>query len=182
MFTHPGTKLVFMGCEIGQTTEWQHDYSIPWDLLEQAPHSGMKEFTKSLNHFYKAEGALYEHSFSAEGFEWIELNDNQNSALSYIRKGKNPEDDIVVVCNFTPVVRDSYRIGINGGDWEEVFNSDDAAYWGSGIKNEGVITSEKEPQHGRPNSLDLKLPPLAVVMFKQVKAKPKAIKKTIKKK
>ena len=131
MFTHPGTKLVFMGCEIGQTTEWQHDYSIPWDLLEQAPHSGMKEFTKSLNHFYKAEGALYEHSFSAEGFEWIELNDNQNSALSYIRKGKNPEDDIVVVCNFTPVVRDSYRIGINGGDWEEVFNSDDAAYWGS---------------------------------------------------
>jgi len=182
MFTHPGTKLVFMGCEIGQTTEWQHDYSIPWDLLEQAPHSGMKEFTKSLNHFYKAEGALYEHSFSAEGFEWIELNDNQNSALSYIRKGKNPEDDIVVVCNFTPVVRDSYRIGINGGDWEEVFNSDDAAYWGSGIKNEGVITSEKAPQHGRPNSLDLKLPPLAVVMFKQVKAKPKAIKKTIKKK
>lgn len=182
MFTHPGTKLVFMGCEIGQTTEWQHDHSIPWDLLDFEPHKGMKEFTKSLNHFYTAEGALYEHGFSAEGFEWIELNDNQNSALSYIRKGKNPEDDIVVVCNFTPVVRDSYRIGINGGDWEEVFNSDDTAYWGSGIKNEGVITSEKEPQHGRPNSLDLKLPPLAVVMFKQVKAKPKAIKKTIKKK
>lgn len=182
MYTHPGTKLVFMGCEIGQTTEWQHDYSIPWDLLEQAPHSGMKEFTKSLNHLYKGEGALYEHGFSAEGFEWIELNDNANSVLSYIRKGKNPEDDIVVVCNFTPVVRDSYRIGINGGEWQEVFNSDDTAFWGSGIKNEGIIKAEKEPQHGRPNSLDLKLPPLAVVMLKQVKAKPKAVKKPAKKK
>lgn len=181
MYTHPGAKLVFMGCEIGQTTEWKHDYSIPWELLELAPNKGMKALTKSLNHLYKEEKALFENSFSAEGFEWIELNDNQNSALSYIRKGNNPEDDLVVVCNFTPVVRDSYRIGIDGGAWEEIFNSDDVEYWGSGVKNEGIIKADKEPQHGRVNSLDLKLPPLGVIVLKQVA---KAVKpaKTIKKK
>lgn len=181
MYTHPGEKLVFMGCEIGQTTEWKHDYSIPWELLELAPNKGMKALTKKLNHLYKGEKALYENSFSAEGFEWIELNDNQNSALSYIRKGKSSEDDLVVVCNFTPVVRDSYRIGINGGEWEEIFNSDNTEFWGSGVKNEGIIKAEAEPQHGRVNSLDLKLPPLGVIILKQVA---KAIKpaKTAKKK
>ena len=171
MYTHPGTKLVFMGCEIGQTTEWQHDFSIPWDLLDNEQNKGMQALTKSLNHFYKGEKALYENGFNAEGFEWIELNDNQNSALSYIRKGKNPADDLVVVCNFTPIVRDSYRIGINGGDWEEVFNSDTKEFWGSGVTNEGLIKSESIPQHGRVNSLDLKLPPLGVIILKQ-KAKP----------
>ena len=170
MYSHPGTKLVFMGGEIGQSSEWKHDYSIDWHLLEHEPHKGMQQLTKDLNHLYKSEPALYEHSFSADGFEWIELNDYQNSALSYMRKGKNEEDNIIVVCNFTPVIRESYEIGSPGGDWEEVFNSDSKEYWGSGVHNEGVIKSTEEPKHGRDHTLSIKLPPLSVVMFKKVKA------------
>lgn len=168
MYSHPGTKLLFMGGEIGQTSEWQHDYSVAWDLLQYDPHKGMAELTKALNHLYKSEPALYEHSFSAEGFEWIELNDHQNSALSYIRKGKDPENDLVIVCNFTPIVREEYTIGINGGDWQEVFNSDAETFWGSGVRNEGIIKSFDKSSHGRAKSLTIKLPPLAVVMLKQI--------------
>lgn len=178
MYTHPGTKLVFMGGEIGQTSEWQHDYSVAWDLLQYDPHKGIMELTRSLNHLYKSEPALFAHSFSAEGFEWIELNDYQNSVLSYIRRGNKPEDDIAVICNFTPMVREEYTIGINGGDWQEIFNSDDTSYWGSGVHNEGTIKAQDQPSHGRPKSLTLKVPPLAVVMLKQVKTEaPKTTKK-----
>ncbi|GAB5527857.1 MAG: 1,4-alpha-glucan branching protein GlgB [Roseivirga sp.] len=171
MYTHPGTKLVFMGGELGQTSEWKHDLSVEWHLLEQDAHKGVQQVTKDLNHLYKTEPALYENSFSAEGFEWIELNDYQNSALSYIRKGKNEADDIIVVCNFTPIVREEYAIGTNGGDWEEIFNSDDKKYWGSGVHNEGVLSSTNESKHGRSHSLTLKMPPLSVCMFKKVSTK-----------
>ncbi len=171
MYTHPGTKLVFMGGELGQTSEWKHDLSIEWHLLEQDSHQGVQQVTKDLNHLYKSEPALYENSFSAEGFEWIELNDYQNSALSYIRKGKNEADDIIVVCNFTPIVREEYSIGTNGGDWEEIFNSDDKKYWGSGVHNEGVLSSTNESKHGRSHSMTLKMPPLSVCMFKKVSTK-----------
>lgn len=172
MYTHPGTKLVFMGGEIGQTSEWKHDYSVEWHLLDHPPHQGMLQLTKDLNHLYKSEPALYEHSFSADGFEWIELNDYQNSALSYIRKGKEAEDDIIVVCNFTPIIRETYEIGCNGGQWGEIFNSDDKNYWGSGVHNEKVLKSVKEGKHGRPHKLTVKLPPLSIIMLKQVKKKP----------
>ncbi|MCE7990798.1 MAG: 1,4-alpha-glucan branching protein GlgB [Roseivirga sp.] len=171
MYTHPGTKLVFMGGEIGQTSEWKHDLSVDWHLLEQDSHKGIQELTKDLNHLYKNEPALYENSFSAEGFEWIELNDYQNSALSYIRKAKNEADDIIVVCNFTPIVREEYAIGTNGGDWEEVFNSDDKKYWGSGVHNEGILSSIEESKHGRSHSISLKMAPLSVSMFKKVSTK-----------
>lgn len=176
MYSHPGTKLVFMGGEIGQTTEWKHDYSVDWHLLEFAPHKGMLELTKALNHLYQAEPALYENSFTAEGFEWIELNDYKNSVLSFIRKGKNEADMLAVICNFTPVVREKYRIGINGGTWKEIFNSDSTEFWGSGISNSGSISSQAQPHHGRPNSLELTLPPLSVIIFKQEPAQP--VKKT----
>lgn len=176
MYTHPGTKLVFMGGEIGQTSEWKHDFSVDWHLLEFAPHKGMLELTKALNHLYQAEPALYENSFTAEGFEWIELNDYKNSVLSYIRKGKNEADNLAVICNFTPVVREKYRIGINGGTWKEIFNSDNKEFWGSGVSNSGSISSQAQPHHGRPNSLELTLPPLSVIIFKQEPAKP--VKKT----
>lgn len=171
MYTHPGTKLVFMGGELGQTSEWKHDLSVEWHLLEQDSHKGIQQVTKDLNHLYKTEPALYENSFSAEGFEWIELNDYQNSALSYIRKGKNEADNIIVVCNFTPIVREEYAIGTNGGDWEEIFNSDDKKYWGSGVHNEGVLSSTNESKHGRSHSMTLKMPPLSVCMFKKVSTK-----------
>lgn len=171
MYTHPGTKLVFMGGEIGQTSEWKHDLSIEWHLLEQDSHKGIQELTKDLNHLYKSEPALYENSFSAAGFEWIELNDYQNSALSYMRKGKDEADDIIVLCNFTPSVKAEYAIGTNGGDWEEIFNSDEKKYWGSGVQNSGVFSSKEEPKHGRSHSITLKMPPLSVSMFKKVGSK-----------
>lgn len=171
MYTHPGTKLVFMGGEIGQTSEWKHDYSVDWHLLELPQHEGMQKLTKDLNALYKNEPALFENSFSAEGFEWIELNDYQNSALSYIRKGKNAADDIIVVCNFTPVVREEYGLGTNGGKWKEIFNSDNRLYWGSGVHNEGIISPKKKPMHGRSHSMTIKMPPLSVCMFKKVSTK-----------
>lgn len=171
MYTHPGTKLVFMGGELGQTSEWKHDEAVAWHLLDHDSHKGVQQLTKDLNQLYKSEPALYEHSFSAEGFEWIELNDYQNSALSYIRKGKKEADDIIVVCNFTPVAREEYTIGTNGGDWEEIFNSDNKQYWGSGVQNEGVLSSTNEPKHGRSHSITLRMPPLSVCMFKKVSTK-----------
>ena len=168
MYTHPGTKLVFMGGEIGQTSEWKHDYSLDWHLLEHAPHQGVQQLTKALNKLYQSEPALYQNGFTAEGFEWIELNDYQNSVLSFIRKGENEADNLTVICNFTPVVREHYRIGINGGTWQEIFNSDAKEFWGSGVANEGKIQSQAQLHHGRPNSLELTLPPLSVIIFKQV--------------
>ncbi|KYG71926.1 glycogen-branching enzyme [Roseivirga spongicola] len=168
MYTHPGTKLVFMGGEIGQTSEWKHDYSLDWHLLKHAPHQGVQQLTKALNKLYQSEPGLYQNGFTAEGFEWIELNDYQNSVLSFIRKGENEADNLTVICNFTPVVREHYRIGINGGTWQEIFNSDAKEFWGSGVANEGKIQSQAQPHHGRPNSLELTLPPLSVIIFKQV--------------
>lgn len=167
MYTHPGTKLVFMGGEFGQTTEWQHDNSIEWHLLDFEPHRGMQTLTKELNHFYKSEPALFENGFTAEGFEWIELNDYKNSVISYLRKGKNPDNQLAVICNFTPVVRENYRIGIHEGKWKEVFNTDKKSYWGSGISNKKAIASEALPHHGRSHSIQINLPPLSVIIFKK---------------
>lgn len=175
MYTHPGTKLVFMGGEIGQSSEWKHDYSIDWHLLDFAPHKGVQELTKSLNHLYKGEHALYENGFTAEGFEWIELNDHENSVLSFKRKGKDPKDDLIVVLNFTPVVRENYSIGVDGGTWEEVLNTDNEAFWGSGISNK-TLKAGKEPLHGRKMSLSLTIPPLAAVILKQKPTKKPAAK------
>lgn len=175
MYTHPGTKLVFMGGEIGQSSEWKHDYSIDWHLLDFAPHKGVQELTKSLNHLYKGEQALYENGFTAEGFEWIELNDHENSVLSFKRKGKDPKDDLIVVLNFTPVVRENYSIGVDGGTWEEVLNTDNEAFWGSGISNK-TLKAGKEPLHGRKMSLSLTIPPLAAVILKQKPTKKPAAK------
>ena len=167
MYTHPGTKLVFMGGEIGQTTEWDHDQQLRWDLLEYDPHKGLHNLTRDLNNLYKSQPALYEHGFSAEGFEWIELNDHQNSVLSYIRKGKHKKNDLAVICNFTPVVRKEYRIGIETGEWEEILNTDFSTYWGSGVSNSEVLKSEDIPQHGRISSLKITIPPLGAVILKR---------------
>lgn len=180
MYTHPGQQLVFMGCEIGQSSEWNHDQSIDWGLLEFEPHKGMKNTTKALNHLVRTEKALYEQAFSADSFEWIELNDHQNSVLSYMRKGKDTTDDLIVVCNFTPVVRENYEIGVNGGNWKEVLNTDDKSFWGSGISNK-PLKAKKKGMHGRKMSLELTIPPLAAVILKQETKKAPA-KTTTKKK
>ncbi len=169
MYGHPGKKLLFMGDEIAQWDEWNHDCSIDWHLLQYGPHRGMQQLVKDLNRLYKAEPALYVNDFQQDGFEWIDCNDGHNSVLSFLRKGQNPGDNIVVVCNFTPVVRRDYKVGVPaGGFWKEIFNSDAKEYDGSGMGNCGGVQAWDAGWHGRPACLSLTLPPLGVLFFKKV--------------
>jgi 1,4-alpha-glucan branching enzyme len=166
MYTHPGTKLLFMGSEFGQSSEWNFETSLDWHLLEYDYHKGIKNLITDLNAMYKSFPALYEKQFSADGFEWINYNDNENSVLSYIRKGNNEKEDVVVVCNFTPVVRENYRIGISKkGKLIEVFNSDDLEYGGSGINNKPIKIEETAWDY-RSFSAVMTLPPLGMLVFK----------------
>lgn len=168
MYTHPGTKLLFMGDEIGQTSEWKHDNSLRWDLMEFEPHKGIQALVRDLNKLYKAEPALYEKSFEQDGFEWIELNDHENSVLSYIRKGDDAKNNLIVLCNFTPDAKENYQFGVSEkGKWKEIFNSDQKEYWGSGFCNEITLESIKEGKHGRPNSISAKIPPLGLAILKR---------------
>jgi len=167
MFTHPGTKLLFMGCEFGQSAEWNFEGSLDWHLLQYPFHEGIKKIITDLNGLYKKQPALYEKQFSPEGFEWINYSDHQNAVISFIRKGENPKDDVVVVCNFTQIVRDNYRIGLpRKGKLIEIFNSDAKIYGGSDIANPGKLTIEASPYDGRDYSIELQLPPLSVSVFK----------------
>ena len=165
MFTHPGAKLLFMGAEIGQYEEWNYNTSLDWHLLEYEPHQGIKKLLTDLNKLYKTRPALHEKQFSAEGFEWIAYDDSQNSVLSYIRKGDDEKNSLVVVCNFTPTVLKDYAIGLpSKGKLKEIFNSDDKKYWGSGIKNKPLKIEEKS-FHGKDYSAKISIPPLGAVVF-----------------
>jgi len=166
MFTHPGTKLLFMGAEFGQTGEWNFEQSLDWHLLQYDFHSGIKRLITDLNQLYKTQPALYEKQFTGDGFEWINYSDHQNAVLSYIRKGNNPDENVVVVCNFTQVIRENYRIGIpKKGKLEEIFNSDASIYGGSGIVNGKSLKIESIPYDGREFSAELILPPLSVTVY-----------------
>jgi len=168
MFTHPGTKLLFMGGEFGQTSEWDAGNSLDWHLLEFAPHKGVKELVKQLNHFYKNEPGLYEKNFEWEGFQWIEVGDATNSVLAYCRKGNTEDSKLVIVLNLTPVPRKEYRLGLpHHGDWEVVFNSDDEKYFGSGFEVEKEVSTEAVHWQGRPQSVVIDLPPLSGLILKR---------------
>lgn len=167
MFAHPGGKLLFMGSEFAQNSEWNHESSLEWHLLRYGNHQGIKKTIARLNEIYKHEKALYESQFEDDGFEWIDINDTVNSVISFIRKGKSDDDLIAVVCNFTPVTRHDYHIGVpSGGKWVELFNSDDLAYGGSNFKNPWEIEAWEHPSHGRPYTLSLNLPPLGAIYLK----------------
>ncbi|QTD37456.1 1,4-alpha-glucan branching protein GlgB [Polaribacter batillariae] len=167
MFTHPGTKLLFQGGEFGQTSEWNFEGSLDWHLLQYDVHKGAQTLVKELNTFYKKEKALHQKQFSHEGFEWINHGDHQNSVLSYIRKGENEKDNVIIVLNMTPVPREKYRIGLpKAGKLKEVFNSDDKKFYGTNQYKNKTITSEKKTWNNRENSIELDLPPLAMVAFK----------------
>jgi 1,4-alpha-glucan branching enzyme len=169
MFTHPGTKLLFMGCEFGQSSEWNFSYSLDWHLLEYAPHKGMKEFVKNLNFLYRNEAALYQKGFTGDGFEWVEVGDAVNSVLVYLRKGNDPKDELVVVLNMTPVPRTNYRVGLPAsGTWESIFNSDDMNYFGSGILKQQKYISEQIHWQNKHHSTMLNIPPLGGVVLKKV--------------
>ena len=172
MYTHPGTQLLFMGGEFGQTSEWSIERGLHWALTEFKYHKGLQDLVGDLNRFYKNSTALYQQQFEEEGFEWIDLSDGNNSVLVYIRRGQKKDDFYIVACNFTPVTRDIYRIGVPvAGTYKEIFNTDDRKYGGSGFANAKDLTSIGEKQHGRPNALDIALPPLGVVVFKLEKRK-----------
>ncbi|MBU3659324.1 MAG: 1,4-alpha-glucan branching protein GlgB [Flavobacteriales bacterium] len=166
MFTHPGTNLLFMGAEFGQEAEWNFETSLDWHLLDNPDYKGIQSWVKSLNQLYKNRPALYELQFNASGFQWISYNDHENSILVYLRKGKNPKDDLLIVANFTPVVRDNYRFGVPvQGPWKEILCSDDTAFGGSGVMNHSEILADTEGMHQLPYSISLTLPPLAISIY-----------------
>ncbi len=167
MYAQPGKKLLFMGGEFGQWREWNHEESLDWHLLDYPPHSALRRWVEDLNRLYRSEPALYELDFDTAGFEWIDCGDSQQSVLSLIRKGRSTDDTLIVVCNFTPVPRHNYRIGVpRGGYWKEILNSDADRYGGSCHGNLGGVEASPIAFHGRPYSLNLILPPLGAVFLK----------------
>jgi 1,4-alpha-glucan branching enzyme len=169
MFTNPGAKLLFMGNEFAQTSEWRFRHSLDWHLLEYPLHKGMQTLVKDLNHLYRTEIALYENNFSPEGFEWVEANDDNNSVYIYLRKAKEDAEVMMIVLNLKPHVY-PYKIGVNEGtNWEVVLNSDDEKYGGSGVQAT-ILDEQDDEWMFRPNSIILELPPLAGVILKQKSA------------
>ena len=170
MYTHPGKKLLFMGCEFGQDWEWNSAESLRWHLLEYPMYKGMQNCLRDLNLMYKGNAPLYEIDFEYTGFEWIEHSNAADSVISYIRKGKEVGDYLIVVCNFTPVVRKNYRIGVpENCRYQEIFNSDDVNYWGSGVKNDGIRQAQQQNWNERPYSIELTLPALSTIVIKPVR-------------
>jgi 1,4-alpha-glucan branching enzyme len=166
MFGHPGKKLLFMGDEFGQWSEWNHDVGLDWHLLQGSFHAGLKRWVRDLNTLYRGQPLLHEMDFQPAGFEWVDCKDFQRSIISFLRRGKNPDDQLLFVCNFTPVVRQNYRVGVpREGYWKEILNSDVPLYGGSGQGNFGGLSTAPLSIHGRPYSLNITLPPLGMVVF-----------------
>lgn len=167
MYGHPGKKLTFMGSEFGQWWEWNHADSLQWHLLEDEHHRQLQRFVRDLNALYCREPALYEIDFSWEGFQWIDFQDFEASLISFLRRGKNANDVLIFACNFTPVVRPNYRIGVPFlTSYQEVLNSDSEFYGGSNVGNAGWVHAEPRPHHNQPYSMEITFPPLAVLVFK----------------
>lgn len=171
MFTHPGAKLLFMGDEFGQTSEWNFDHSLDWHLLEFEPHQKLMQFVSSLNQLYRTEKALFKKQFEHDGFEWMEVSDDENCIYSYIRKSGNKKDDLVIILNLTPVTRKNLRIGFpQHATWKCILNSDSQKFWGTGIEIDFVNT-QKQTYKGYKYSAKVTLPPLSGMVFKIEKLK-----------
>jgi 1,4-alpha-glucan branching enzyme len=165
MWAHPGKKLLFMGGEFGQRREWQHEESLEWHVLAYPLHAGVQRWVRDLNLLYRVTPALYEEDFSAAGFQWVDCDDADVSVISFLRKSRDG-GLVLIACNFTPVPREGYRMGVpRAGRWRERLNSDAGDYGGSGLGNLGALDTEAIAAHGQPHSLSLRLPPLAVVML-----------------
>jgi 1,4-alpha-glucan branching enzyme len=166
MWSHPGKKLLFMGGEFGQEREWDHDRGPDWHLLDDPMHEAVQRVVRDLNVLYRTIPALHKKDCAAEGFAWVIADDRLQSVLGYLRFGDAGDAPVLVMCNFTPVPRYAYRVGVpQGGQWREIFNSDAAIYGGSNVGNAGVCVATGVPSHGHPNSLDLVLPPLATIVL-----------------
>lgn len=168
MYAHPGKKLLFMGSELAQRNEWNHDTSLDWHLLLEKPHQQLQQWVKDLNVIYRREPALFYDDFSPRGWEWLEHSDGQNSILAFMRKGPAAQDTLILVCNLTPVPRNDYRVGVPAaGYWQEILNSDAGTYGGSGSGNLGGVESQAESRHGCAFSITLLLPPLSILYLKR---------------
>ncbi len=169
MYSHPGKKLLFMGSDIAQETEWNHDASLDWHLLDDPTHQGVNRWLKELNHFYQQHPALYENDFNPNGFEWIDFHDAERSVVCFMRKSHNNNDNLFIICNFTPMPRENYRIGVpQKGYWREVLNSDAHYYGGAGYGNLGGVEAMPIPYYDRYHySMSLTLPPLGILFLKR---------------
>ena len=167
MYGHPGKKLLFMGDEFGQWAEWNFAGSLEWHVLQYEPHRGVSNLVKDLNRLYHNEPSLYEVDFDHTGFEWIDCNDSEQSIIAFLRYNEHKDECLIFVCNFTPVPRHNYRIGVPApGYYREVLNTDATEYWGSGVGNAGGLQSDDQAWHGLPASINLTLPPLSTIVFK----------------
>ena len=164
MYAHPGRKLLFMGSELAQVREWNHDTSLDWEVLNDAGHKGVQSLVRDINHLYRSRAALHQRDDEPDGFAWVEVNDRANSVFGFMRYGHTPQAQMLVACNFTPVPRLAYRMGVpQGGMWRECLNTDSSHYAGSGMGNFGSVMAESIPAHGHAYSVCLNLPPLAVL-------------------
>jgi 1,4-alpha-glucan branching enzyme len=166
MWSHPGKKLLFMGGEFGQAHEWNYDASLDWHLLDDPMHRGVQNVIRDLNHLYRDVGALHLNDATPDGFAWVDASDADHSVISFVRCGADRRDTALVVCNFTPVPHDNYRLGVPAsGFWCERFNSDAESYGGSGMGNQGGLQTQPIASHGFAQSVVLTLPPLSTAIF-----------------
>jgi 1,4-alpha-glucan branching enzyme len=168
MWTQPGKKLLFMGGEFGQDWEWNHAGQLDWAALEHPLHRGVQRLIGDLNRLYRHEPALHRLDCEGTGFRWLVVDDRSNSVYAYVRQADTDAAPVVVVCNFTPVLREHYRVGVpHGGGWAEILNTDAQIYGGSNVGNGGWVQAERQPAHGQPFSLELTLPPLATLLLRR---------------
>lgn len=167
MYTHPGTKLLFMGGEFAQPTEWNHDRSLEWHLINQPKHKGMLELVKALNGLYTTEPALYNLQFESQGFEWIDYSDRENSVIAFIRRSGASDENLLVIGNFTPESKKQYRIGVpSSGQWKEILSTDNTLFGGSGFTNDSIASAVPIKYHNRDQSIVITLPPLGLCVLK----------------
>ena len=166
---HPGKKLLFMGGEFGQFSEWNEETSLDWQLVEEYDmHRRLQKYTRALNNFYVLNKELWQVDFDKNGFQWIESNDNDNSVISFIRKGIRGSDYVIIISNFSREEQEEYRLGVpESGSYEEVFNTDKAEYGGKGIKN-GLLEAEEKVYHNRSHSIRMRIAPLSTIYLKHV--------------
>ena len=168
MYAHPGKKLLFMGSDIGDYREWDSAGSVPWEILQAPEHAGLQRFVQALNRIYREQPALYEVDFDHTGFEWIDFSDADQSVISFLRRGTDPSEYLIFACNFTPVPRSGYAIGVpEAGFFEEILNTDAAEFGGSNLGNMGGVAAISRTTHERPFTISIVLPPLAVVAFRR---------------
>ncbi len=171
MYAHPGKKLMFMGSEFGQRSEWDSDRSLDWHLTSEPLHRGVQRFVEDVNKLYRAQPALFQLDFESAGFQWIDCNDHESSVVSFIRHAHDPADSVIVIVNWTPLVRYNYRVGVpQAGHYTELLNGDADVYGGGNVGNQGALDTEAIAAHGHPQSLNLTLPPLAALIFKHLSA------------